>query len=157
MTYSMQEVNQALQEAGPGATLNDVLAGLPGRNVTPQRKLILAIDYDGTLDNAPYPEVGQLALWAKVVMQQLAKEGHTLIVWTCRENQPLQDALNFLRSQQVPFHYANQNDPWMVEAWGNDSRKIFANLYFDDRAHLGTDVSWLDFYQHVQREAAKSE
>jgi hypothetical protein len=114
------------------------------------KRLILAIDYDETLDMKPWPEVGRIDYKARLMMKLLHAQGHQLIIWTCREGDAQQAALANLRSQGVPFARCNENCPEMIKKWGSDSRKIFAHLYLDDKAALHEGIDWLAFYYQVQ-------
>lgn len=106
-------------------------AATPAR---PARPLILAIDFDETLVRGPYPQIQGLLPGAREAMMHFKERGHTLIIWTCRSNARLVEALDYLRALGVPFDYANENTPQLIAEYGNDSRKIFADLYLDDRA-----------------------
>lgn len=139
-------------------SLDNFLTDLPAPPAQ-RRQLVLAIDYDQTLDCTPWPGVGLITPAAKVVMRLLAEEGHKLIIWTCRSERALEDALANLRRQDVPYDYANQNCPEIIAEWGgSDSRKIFADLYLDDRAALlqPGGINWIDFYQQVNRLASQA-
>lgn len=118
----------------------------------PPRPLVLAVDYDLTLDLAPWPAVGRLAPGAKEAMLHFKAQGHTLIVWTCRSGKEMEAALAFLREAGVPFDYANENTPELIALYGCDCRKISADLYLDDRA-VGTPNNWAAYRRLVDSHA----
>ena len=49
-----------------------------------------------------------------------------------REGEYLVDALSFLIDHGLIPNTANDNLPEMKEFYGNDPRKVFANVYIDD-------------------------
>lgn len=95
---------------------------------------IIAVDFDGTLCENAWPEIG--APRYDIIEQILAAQsgGAKLILWTCREGNPLADAIQWCRDHGIYFDAINQNLPEMIALYGNDCRKIGADLYLDDRA-----------------------
>lgn len=69
-------------------------------------------------------------MWA---IRELKRLGHTIILWTCRGGEKLEAALRWLDMLGVPYDYANENDPAQNELFGNDSRKVGAFRYVDDK------------------------
>lgn len=95
---------------------------------------IIAIDYDGTLALNSYPQAGD-PNWPVIEAAKIEKAGGSqLILWTCREGEELDVAIEACREWGLEFDAVNDNLPRMKEAWGNNPRKIFANEYWDDRA-----------------------
>lgn len=97
---------------------------------------IIAVDFDGTLCENQYPEIGEPnnALIEYLKMRQ--KMGNKLILWTCRVGDKLEQAIDWCRDHGLIFDAVNQNLPEIVESFGGDCRKIFAHEYIDDR-HSG--------------------
>lgn len=60
--------------------------------------------------------------------------GSRFILWTCREGKDLEIALNWCREHGLVFDAVNDNLPEIVQAFGENSRKIFAHEYWDDKA-----------------------
>jgi len=46
---------------------------------------IIAIDFDGTIVDHEFPRIGQLKEGVRDFMKALHKQGHKIIVWTCRQ------------------------------------------------------------------------
>ena len=63
----------------------------------------------------------------------LKAEGNKLILWTCREGQAMRDAINWCMKQGLHFDAYNSNLPELNALYGNDSRKIGADFYCDDK------------------------
>lgn len=97
--------------------------------------MIIAVDFDGTLSKASYPNVGEPN---KLLFDYLIKRqelGDEIILWTCRVGEPLDIAVDFCKEQGLTFDAVNENLPWVLEAWDNkDTRKVFADIYIDDKA-----------------------
>lgn len=97
---------------------------------------IIAVDFDGTLVENKWPEIGAPIEKniAKVKAEQEA--GAKIILWTNRVGEPLEKALSFCKEQGIHLDAVNENLPEIIKAFGTDCRKIFANEYWDDRAVL---------------------
>lgn len=97
---------------------------------------IIAVDFDGCLVINKWPEVG--APIEKNINKLKAEQadGAKVILWTNRVGEALEKALEFCKEQGIHLDAVNENLPEIVEAFGGDCRKIFANEYWDDRAVL---------------------
>ena len=105
---------------------------------------ILAVDFDGTLVENKFPEIGgvNFAIWKAVSAYQAA--GWKIILWSCRTKGMLQDAVDFCAERGLTFDAVNENLPEVQAYYGGDTRKVFANMYIDDRSaalFVQTDVS----------------
>lgn len=67
-------------------------------------------------------------------LRQLQLSGHTIILWTCRDGQRLKEAVNFCAIHGLRFNAINQNVPQGMKMLGYNSRKIYADVYIDDKA-----------------------
>lgn len=67
--------------------------------------------------------------------------GAKIILWTCRTGKMLDNAVAWCSEQGLEFDAVNQNLPAVIEAFGDDTRKIFANMYIDDRNFWYDDKS----------------
>ena len=93
---------------------------------------IYAVDFDGTLCENKWPEIGapNNGLIDFLIRQQ--QEGNVVILWTMREGKSLDDALNWCKERKLIFDAVNDNIPLMKGIYGNNPRKVFANRYIDD-------------------------
>lgn len=96
--------------------------------------MIIAVDFDGTLCSDNYPEIGNANMGLIERLKEMQLSGDQLILWTCRASERLEEALNWCRDHGLVFNAVNENVPEIIERWGNDSRKITADLYIDDRS-----------------------
>ena len=95
---------------------------------------IIAVDFDGTLCLNMYPGIGEpRRMVIKYVLNE-QKTGAKLILWTNRTGEQLQEAVDWCRTQGIVFDAVNENLPEIIESFGGDCRKVFANEYLDDRA-----------------------
>jgi hypothetical protein len=102
------------------------------KSVDRKRKTI-AVDFDGTLCEDRYPEIG--AARQEVIERFKAEkaDGSVMILWTCRVGAKLQSAVEWCEKQGVFFDYINENDPKTIERFGGDSRKIYCDENWDDK------------------------
>lgn len=98
-----------------------------------RRLMIYAVDFDGYLCRNAWPDIGEPNMDIIEHFKALKADGHKLILWTCREGQALRDAVNWCMRYGLHFDAYNANLPDMNEKYGNDSRKIGADFYCDDK------------------------
>lgn len=98
-------------------------------------KPIIAIDFDGTLCENRYPEIGRPNRELIRYIINKRKNGSKIILWTCRKDELLDNAVNWCKEHGLEFDAVNENLPEIIEEFGSDTRKIFANMYIDDRAY----------------------
>jgi len=97
--------------------------------------VIIAIDFDGTIFEHEYPEIGPEVPGAFEWMRKLQKAGAELILWTMRCDGPsdgdvLTRAVEACRERGIEFYGVNKNPR---QGWSN-SPKAYANVYVDDAA-----------------------
>lgn len=98
------------------------------------KNLIIAVDFDGVIVSDAYPAIGKPNLDMISKLKDLSKE-NTLILWTCRNNEKLDEALSFCEKHGLKFDYVNENADSTLEKYDYiDSRKITADIYLDDKA-----------------------
>lgn len=94
----------------------------------------IGVDFDGTLFTENFPNIGEpkwrVINWCK----KQREEGNILILWTCREGQLLSEAVQACRDVGLEFDFVNENAAHRLEKYGNDCRKIGADIYLDDKA-----------------------
>ena len=104
------------------------------------KKLTIAVDFDGTLCEFDFPYIGDQKKEHKILMSkliQLRNEGHKLILWTNRgdndEYPVLTEAVEWCRDKGLVFDAVNENLPNQKKLSGY-SPKVMADIYIDDRA-----------------------
>jgi hypothetical protein len=105
----------------------------------------IAVDFDGTIVEHRYPEIGKEKLFAFRTMKELEKRGVRLILWTIRTGKELDEAVEYCRRNGIEFYAVNKNYPEekldeMV------SRKIDADIFIDDKSIFGFQ-GWSEVWQ----------
>lgn len=102
---------------------------------------IIAVDYDGTLTlGDSYPLAGQLNMVAIKILKEFKQNGGKIILFTCREGEPLLRAVNLCKEAGLEFDAVNENIEGQFEAFqlrypdAVENRKPYADLYIDDKA-----------------------
>lgn len=90
--------------------------------------MIIAVDYDGTLE---YCGAMNDALIRKLSAAQ--RSGNIIILWTCRSGKRLAEALSMLRSSGLAPNFVNENCPSAISMLRANPRKIYADIYIDDK------------------------
>ena len=112
--------------------------------------MIIAVDFDGTIVDHEYPEIGKTKLFAFETLKALQKQGHQLILWTYRAGEELDKAVDFCKKNGVEFYAVNKNYPEEIYE-GSISRKIIADIYIDDR-NIGGFIGWSEIWQILNPE-----
>jgi len=104
--------------------------------------MIIAVDFDGVIcKNDEWPRIGEMMPGAVESINRIRQAGHCVIINTCRCNGELFAAVDWMKEKGIGFDYVNDNHPRMVSKYGNNSRKIYADVYIDDR-NLGGFQGW---------------
>ncbi len=120
-----------------------------------KEKLILAIDFDGTIVEDAYPSIGKPQLFAFETLKRLQNDGHRLILWTYRDGKKLEEAVAFCRDNGIEFYAVNKSFP--EEQFSKErSPKIHADFFIDDR-NIGGFVGWGKVYQTLTNETPNIE
>lgn len=118
--------------------------------------MIIAVDFDGTIVEHAYPAVGKPIPFAIEALKRLQQEQHQIILWSVREGQLLQDAINYCHERGLDFYAVNSNFPDETSIHdGNTARKLTADIFIDDR-NLGGLPEWGVIYQMIHNGAALS-
>lgn len=91
--------------------------------------MIVAVDFDDTLSINGKPN---LPLIEKLKAHQ--RRGDAVILLTCRQGKRLTEAVRMCAQNGLRFHAVNENLPQIIARFGYNPRKIFADLYIDDKA-----------------------
>lgn len=113
--------------------------------------IVVAIDFDGVIVEEQYPEIGPLRPGAKETIAWLYSTGNAVVINSCRAGEEERAMIDFLRTQGIPFHAANENLRHRIEKYGQDCRKIGADLYIDDRSVFADEIDWQDIRIRLER------
>ena len=112
------------------------------------KTMIIAVDFDGTIVEHKYPEIGDELPFATSTLRMLAQQQHRLILWTVRRGKELEEAVEWCRKRGVEFYAVNKNFPEEVLDGGNCYGKINAELFIDD-LNLGGIPDWGVIYKMI--------
>lgn len=114
--------------------------------------MIIAVDFDGTIVTHAYPKIGREIPGAIPTLLRLQKDGHRLILWTVREGELLDEAIEYCRAKGLEFFAANEH--YVVEPLPQPTkacRKLAADIYIDDR-NLGGFPGWDAVYEMISKQ-----
>ena len=96
--------------------------------------IVYAVDFDGTLCESVWPGIGapNMELINHLINRRL--QGNKIILWTCREGERLQEAVDWCKRYGLRFDAVNDNLQELKDEFGNNPRKIAADAYIDDKA-----------------------
>lgn len=100
---------------------------------------IVAVDFDGTLVDDNFPDIGKVHEDMFRVIKTIKNMGVKIILWTSRNNcekfgNNLDDAVKFCKEHGLEFDAINENIQEVQELTGEDTRKVYADLYIDDKS-----------------------
>lgn len=95
---------------------------------------IIAVDFDGTLCQDKWPDIGKPNREIIHALIQRQAAGDKVILWTCRCGVALDAAIAWSMDHGLRFDAINENTPENIAEFGNDCRKVFAHEYWDDRS-----------------------
>ncbi|MCD8266921.1 MAG: hypothetical protein LUC33_07195 [Prevotellaceae bacterium] len=111
--------------------------------------MTIAVDFDGTIVREAYPEIGREIPFAVDTLRRLAEEGHHLLLWTVREGELLEEAVDWCRKRGLEFYAVNSNFPGeQPDESRHYSRKLRVDLFIDDR-NLGGLPDWGVIYKMI--------
>ncbi len=111
--------------------------------------MIIAVDFDGTIVRHRYPEIGEERPFAIQTLKMLTAERHQIILWSVREGELLDEAVEWCRARGLEFYAVNRDFPEEdVEKNRHYSRKLKADLFIDDR-NIGGLPDWGTIYRMV--------
>lgn len=107
----------------------------------------IAVDFDGTLCEYSFPDIGKPKPLVITFIKQHAARGTKIILHTCRENGTrralLDEAVEFCAALGIPLYAVNENpENTYPEQYGvcAAGRKVYADLYIDDKARNTADI-----------------
>lgn len=107
--------------------------------------MVIAVDFDGTLCEHRFPEIGKIGSKQKNVIEYIRsskRNGATIILWTCREDLPerkyLTEAVVWCKENKIPIDFVNEYP--MPSFNGFAARKVCADIYIDDKAVNVKDI-----------------
>ena len=111
--------------------------------------MTIAVDFDGTIVEHRYPEIGHEIPFATDTLKMLSKEGHRLILWSVREGKLLDEAVEWCRERGLEFYAVNKDYPEESKKDNHYSRKLKVEMFIDDR-NVGGLPDWGTIYRMIK-------
>ena len=113
--------------------------------------MVIAVDFDGTIVEHRYPNIGEEKPFAIETLKMLIRDHHQLILWSVREGELLDEAVQWCRERGVEFWAVNRDYPEEDPRHNQHfSRKLKADIFIDDR-HLGGLPDWGTIYEMITK------
>ena len=99
-------------------------------------RLLIAIDFDGTIVEHEFPEIGRPVPGAVEWIKTFQEMGAIIQLWTMRSDgqangDVLTQAVDYCRRERIEFDHINHNPS--QTSW-TSSPKMYAHIYIDDAA-----------------------
>ncbi|APD07870.1 hypothetical protein UJ101_02370 [Flavobacteriaceae bacterium UJ101] len=111
---------------------------------------IIAVDFDGTIVEDAYPKIGKPRLFAFETLKRFENEGYRLTLWTYRSGKPLEEAVDFCKKNGIEFYAVNNSFEGEDFDKNEQSRKINADYFVDDR-NVGGFPGWGEVYECITK------
>lgn len=110
--------------------------------------MVIAVDFDGTIVEDCYPEIGEPKIFAFETLIEIQKNNHQLILWTTRTGERLEEAVAFCKKNGVEFYAVNASYP--EEKFENTaSRKINCEVFVSEK-NIGGMPGWGEAWQEIK-------
>ena len=98
--------------------------------------MIIAVDFDGVLCEDRFPDIGPPNQRIIDMIRMLSRNGYEIILWTCRVEQQLEQAIAWCKEHGLEFCAVNDNAPSnkakYAGVYTETPRKVYADVYVDD-------------------------
>lgn len=99
--------------------------------------MIVAVDFDGILCQDAFPEIGRPNYEIVALVREIIDAGHEVVLWTCRVDARLKEAIEWCERRRLHFCAVNENAPsnrlQYERQYPNGTRKVYADVYLDDK------------------------
>ena len=111
--------------------------------------MTIAVDFDGTIVEHRYPKIGEEIPFAVETLRMLIQDHHKVILWSVREGELLEEAVEWCRQRGIEFYAVNRDYPEeTVQNNPHFTRKLKVDVFIDDR-NLGGLPDWGTIYQMI--------
>ena len=100
--------------------------------------MIIAVDFYGTLTKEDkYPKISELNF--ELIETLKNDKDNKVILWTCRSGHYLEEAIRICHACGLYFDAINDNIKEHIDKYNNNCRKVYADIYLDDKNTLTND------------------
>ena len=110
--------------------------------------MLIAVDFDGTIVEHKYPQIGREIPFAVDTLKRLIQDGHRLILWTIRHGETLQEAVDWCKERGLEFWSVNSDYAEQDIEAEERSPKVKCDMYIDDR-NVGGLPDWGTIYNMI--------
>jgi hypothetical protein len=119
---------------------------------------LIAVDFDDTIcfginEDDSSKDTYTFDMNAIRILKNFQKRGGSVILWTCRSGASLARAVNELAGIGFYSDYVNYDHKSTIAKWGDNGRKVYADLYIDERNSIDRKVDWETIEEWLKREA----
>ena len=119
--------------------------------------MIIAVDFDGIIVEDTFPSIGKPDYEILTLLWEVMRQGHEVILWTCRVENRLREAVDWCKEHRINFTRINGNAPSNLAKYKTDPRKVYADVYIDDRC-VGYDRNKaVEFLKSLVKEGNSNE
>lgn len=120
--------------------------------------MVIAVDFDGTIVEHRYPEIGEERPFATEILKMLIADRHKLILWTVREGKLLEEAIKWCEDRGVTFYAVNSDssERFNEAKSKNFSCKLNADVFIDD-CNIGGLPDWPTIYKIISSKRTYSQ
>jgi trehalose-6-phosphatase len=97
----------------------------------PKNIKYVCVDFDGTIVKHEYPNIGDPVPYALEKLKEMQELGISLILFTMRSGDKLDEAVEYLKSNRISLYGVNVNP---TQKHWTKSPKAYGHLYIDDAA-----------------------
>jgi len=102
-------------------------------NLSPEDMPVIGIDFDGTIVEDNFPEIGPAIPGAIETIKEWYDAGYWIIIHSCRSGM-LEDNMNaWLGANRVKRHATNDNIDHLIQKYGSNPRKLGVDINIDDK------------------------
>jgi hypothetical protein len=117
---------------------------------------LIAVDFDDTIcfginEDDPSKDAYTFDMNAIRILKNFQKRGGSVILWTCRSGDSLARAVNELAGIGFYPDYVNYDHKSTIVKWGDNGRKVYADLYIDEKNSIDRKVDWDTIEEWLQR------
>ncbi len=112
--------------------------------------MTIAVDFDGTIVEHRYPQIGNEIPFAIDTLKMLQQDKHRLILWTVREGDLLDEAVQWCKERGLEFYAVNRDFPEETTEEKGFSRKLKVDMFIDDR-NIGGLPDWGIMYDMIRK------
>lgn len=116
----------------------------------------IAVDFDGTIVTHAYPAIGKERPFAVQTLKMLQREGHRIVMWSVREGELLDEAVEWCRQRGLEFYAVNKDYPEETAEHAQYSRKLKVEMFIDDR-NIGGLPDWGTIYDIIHNHRSYEE